>query len=80
MRTFAFKTYQSYITNLAQLEEQQKNYVMSKKLMDLVLQNFQVNQATILDVKAAQTSYETAGYLLVNIQYAAKVAEIQLFR
>jgi outer membrane protein TolC len=78
LKTTAFKTYQSYFTNLDQLNEQQKNYVMAKKLLDLVVQNFQLNQATILDVKAAQTSYETAGYLLTNLQYAAKVSEIQL--
>lgn len=78
LKTTAFKTYQSYYSNLDQLKEQQKNYVMAKKLLDLVMQNFLMNQATILEVKAAQTSYETAGYLLTNIQYAAKVAEIQL--
>ena len=42
------------------------------------MQNFQVNQATILDVKAAQTSFEEAAYLLVNLKYAAKTAEIEL--
>ncbi|MFH0893330.1 MAG: TolC family protein [Bacteroidota bacterium] len=78
MKTFAFKTFQSYTTNLTQLEEQQKSYEMAKQLLDLVMQSFQVNQATILEVKAAQTSFETAGYMLVNLQYAAKVSEIQL--
>lgn len=78
MKTNAFKTYQSYTTTFEQLGEQQKSYDMAKKLVELVLQSFQVNQATILEVKAAQTSYETAGYLLINLQYAAKVAEIEL--
>jgi outer membrane protein len=78
MKTNAFKTYQSYSTTFEQLKEQQKNYEMAKNLVDLVLQNFQVNQATILEVKAAQTSFETAGYLLINLQYAAKASEIQL--
>jgi outer membrane protein TolC len=51
---------------------------MSKKLVDVVMKNFQLNQSTILDVKAAQTSFEEAAYLLVNLQYAAKTAEIEL--
>ena len=44
------------------------------------MQRFKSNLATILDVKAAQLSYENAGYLLVNLQYAAKSAEIELKR
>jgi len=78
LTTEAIKTYQSYITTLEQLKVQQTNFSLAKKLVDVVVQNFQVNQATILDVKAAQTSYESAGYLLVNLQYAAKSAEIEL--
>jgi outer membrane protein TolC len=42
------------------------------------MQKFNLGQATILDVKAAQTSYENAAYLLVNLLYSAKVAEIEL--
>jgi outer membrane protein len=74
----AMKTYTSYTTTLEQLKVQQQNYELAKKLVSVVMQNFQLNQSTILDVKAAQTSFENAGYLLVNLQYAAKSAEIEL--
>jgi outer membrane protein len=74
----AVKTYNSYTTTLEQLKVQKTNYELAKKLISVVMQNFQLNQATILDVKAAQTSFESAGYLLVNLQYAAKSAEIEL--
>jgi len=53
---------------------------MSTRLVDLVLQRFQVSEATILDVKTAQASHEITGYQLVNLNYAAKVAEIELKR
>ncbi len=78
LSTNAYKTYQSYSTIFQQINSQQKNYELTKKLVEVVMQNFQVNQATILDVKAAQTSFENAAYLLVNLQYAAKTAEIEL--
>jgi outer membrane protein len=74
----ANKTFESYSTTLKQLILQQKNYELSKKLVDVVVKNFQLNQSTILDVKAAQSSFEDAAYLLVNLQYAAKTAEIEL--
>ena len=78
INTTAFKKYLSYTTTLKQVESQRQNFQLSKNLVDLVLQNFQYGQATILDVKAAQSSYENAAYLLINFLYTAKVSEIEL--
>lgn len=75
-----FKTYQAYKTNINQLKTEQDNYDLSVKLLDLVIQRFQVGQATIIDVKQAQQSFEDEGYRLVNLNYAAKMAEIELKR
>lgn len=76
----AVKTYQSYQTTLKQLASQENAINFSRKLIYVVMQRFQVNQATILDVKAAQASYESTGYQLVNLKFAAKIAEIELKR
>lgn len=76
----AVKTYQSYSTTIEQLDAQKNTIELSGKLIKVVLLRFQVNQATILDVKAAQASYENSGYQLVNLNYAAKIAEIELKR
>lgn len=76
----AVKTYLSYSTTLQQLESQENSVELSVKLIKVVMQQFQSGQATILDVKAAQASFENTGYQLVNLKYAAKVAEIELKR
>jgi outer membrane protein TolC len=76
----AVKNWQAYTNNLKQLETAKANYDLSQKLLDLVIQRFQLKQATIVDVKNAQQSFENAGYLLVNVSFAAKSAEIQLRR
>lgn len=76
----AVKTYQSYSSTLQLLDTQKNSNELSGKLIRVILQRFQVNQATILDVKAAQASYENTGYQLVNLNYAAKIAEIELKR
>ncbi len=76
----AVKTYESYNTTLQQLESQLNTIQFSQKLIYMVMQRFQVNQATILDVKTAQSSYELTGYQLVNLKFAAKMAEIELKR
>ena len=78
LTTQATKLYRTYSTTLQQIESQEKNFELTKQLVDVVMQQFHVSQATILDVKTAQTSFETAAYLLVNLLYSAKVAEIEL--
>ena len=76
----AIKTYQAYESTIQQIGSQLIVYENARKLVDIVVQRFQLNQATILDVKAAQTSFENAGYMLINLQFGAKVSEIELKR
>ena len=76
----AVKNWQAYNNNLQQLETAKANYELSQKLLTLALQRFQLRQATIVDIKNAQQSFENAGYLLINTSFAAKVAELQLRR
>lgn len=78
LESTALKLYLTYQKNLEQIEEQKKSYERAKELVDLVMLNFQLNYATILDVKAAQTALENSGYMLVSLLYSAKTAEIQM--
>ncbi|HEY2727156.1 MAG TPA: TolC family protein, partial [Parafilimonas sp.] len=76
----AVKNYEAYQNSLQQLQTQKENYAFAKQLLDLVLLKFQLRVATIVDLKNAQQSFENAGYLLVNLSYAAKAAEIEMKR
>lgn len=76
----AVKNYETYQITLQQLETEQNNYKIAQQLLDLVLQKFELRVATILDVRAAQQSFEDAGYRLVNLNFSAKAAEIELKR
>lgn len=76
----AVKTHQAYAAALLQLETQKENYKLAQQLLDLVLKKFELRNATIVDVKNAQQTFENAGYLLINLSYAAKSAEIELQR
>jgi outer membrane protein len=76
----AVRTYQAYSLNLQQLEEQKKNLALAKQLLDLTLQRFQLRQATIVEVRQAQQSFENVGYVFTNLSFAAKAAEIELLR
>lgn len=78
--TNATKTFKSYISNIGLVASQQKTYQLSAQLVLLALQRFQLSQATIIEIREAQKSFEDAGYRLVNLSYAAKIAEIELKR
>jgi len=74
------KSWQAYQNNLQQLQTALRNDSLSLQLLDIVIKRFRLRQATIVDVKNAQQSFEDAEFSLINISYAAKVAEIQLRR
>lgn len=80
LKAEAIKTYQAYESSLQQMKSQKSSYENASKLVKIVIQRFRLNQATILDVKAAEASFESAGFMFVNMQYAAKTSEIELKR
>lgn len=74
------RTFQSYTGNIEQAITQKNTYEISAKLVNLVLQRYQLAQATIIELTEAQRSFEDAGYRLTNLNYNAKIAEIELKR
>ncbi len=80
LETELFKTYQNYQNSLKQTPIEVQNYEMSEALLALVMEKFKLGQATIVDVKQAQQSFETAGFRLTSLKFSAKIAEIELKR
>lgn len=80
LATELFKTYQNYQNSLKQTPIEVQNYEMSEALLSLVMEKFKLGQATIVDVKQAQQSFETAGFRLTSLKFSAKIAEIELKR
>lgn len=76
----AVKQYQAYQNTLSQLDSAKQNYTLSSRLLELTLLRFQLKQATAVEVKNAQQSFEESGFRLVNLNYSAKTAEIELKR
>ena len=78
--TALWKNWQAYTNALLLLETERENAKLSMRLLDLMLQKYSLRQATVLELKQAQKSYEESGYRLVNLEFAAKAAEIELRR
>ena len=77
-QNIATKSWEAYISNLTLIESERQNYLLAQKLLNLITQKFQFGQATIVDIRVAQQSFENSGYRLNNLSYTAKVAEITL--
>jgi outer membrane protein TolC len=80
LATELFKTYQNYQNSIKQTPTEIQNYEMSDALLTLVMERFKLGEATIVDVKQAQQSFETAGFRLTSLKFSAKIAEIELKR
>jgi len=80
LATELFKTYQNYQNSLKQTPTEIQSYEMSDALLTLVMEKFKLGQATIVDVKQAQQSFEAAGFRLTSLKFSAKIAEIELKR
>jgi outer membrane protein TolC len=80
LATELYKTYQNYQNSLKQTPVEIQNYAMSEALLTLVMERFKLGQATIVDVKQAQQSFETAGFRLTSLKFTAKIAEVELKR
>lgn len=78
--THMYQTYMQYEQTMQQLQKQIDTYEYSKQLLNLVMKRFEANMATMLEVKAAQLSFEQAGYTLANQKFAVKIAEIEILR
>ncbi|MBS1495909.1 MAG: TolC family protein [Bacteroidetes bacterium] len=76
----AVKQYQAYTISIHQLDSAVAAYGIAEKLLQLTLMRFDLRQATIVEVRNAQQSFEESGYRLVNINFSAKTAEIALKR
>jgi outer membrane protein len=75
-----WRSWQTYQNALLLLENERESSALSQRLLDLMLQKYELRQATILELKQAQNSFEESGYRLVNLEFAAKAAEIELRR
>lgn len=76
----AVRNFQAYQAALVQIETQQKNVELAQKLLDLALLRYQYREATILEVREAQQSFENASYTLTNLNFAGKSSEIEVKR
>ncbi|MEO5943974.1 MAG: TolC family protein [Ferruginibacter sp.] len=76
----AVKQYQAYSNTINQLDSAVAAYSIADRLLQLTLFRFQLRQATIVEVRDAQQSFEESGFRLVNLNFAAKSAEIELKR
>lgn len=80
LKALAVQTHQTYTNSLQQLALQQQTVLISEKLVQLTIERYKLNTATSLELREAQVSYEDAVLRLINLNFTAKLAEIELNR
>lgn len=76
----AARSWYTLQNTIQQIKTEKETYQLARALLDLTLQRYELIAATIVEVREAQRSFTEAGYRLVNLSYAAKIAEIELKR
>lgn len=74
------RTWKAYQIALERIKSETENTKIAQSYLDLMFQRYQLNQSNAIDMREAQRSYDDAFFRLTNVQYAAKVAEIELNR
>ncbi|MDX2196285.1 MAG: TolC family protein [Cytophagales bacterium] len=80
LQSGAQKTYEAYRNALSQMTGQLQTVTLANKLYKLMYQKYELNQATFVDIKTAQSTYESALFRYYLIRYQAKIAETELKR
>ncbi len=80
MQNEVAKMYSQYQSLQSQSKQLKDNYQLALQLVELTLQKYQYNQATLLELQSAQSSFENLGYQRIQVNYLHKLAEIELKR
>ena len=80
MQNEVAKMYSQYQSLQSQSKQLTNNYQLALQLVELTLQKYQYNQATLLELQSAQSSFENLGYQRIQVNYLHKLAEIELKR
>jgi outer membrane protein TolC len=70
--------YQSYLSNLALLEMEQKNEKIARQNLEITLDKFKIGTISPVEFRTAQVNYANAIIRLTNAQLLAKQTEISL--
>jgi outer membrane protein TolC len=75
-----YRTWQAYQTFQGRIISETANIGIAQQYLSLVFQRYTLNQSNAIELREAQRSYEEASFRLTSVQYATKVAEIELLR
>ena len=70
--------YQSYLSNLALLEMEQKNEKIARQNLEITLDKFKIGTISPVEFRTAQVNYANAVIRLTNAELLAKQTEISL--
>jgi outer membrane protein TolC len=80
MRALLYSAYTSYLNNSELVALERENLKVAEKAVDVALESYRLGGANDPEVREAQLQYIEAESRLLNAEFQAKAAEIELFR
>lgn len=71
-------SYQTYLTNLELMQLEERNEAIARQNMDITLEKFRIGTITPIEFRTAQLNYINAKARNTNMQFQAKLSEINL--
>jgi len=78
LETLVINAWQNYHDALDLAKMEQESHKMAEEYVDITMERFRLNEATILELKDAQQSIEASVIRLANTLFEAKIAETEL--
>jgi outer membrane protein TolC len=75
-----FRVYESYKNAINRLDLEAENLKIAQQYLDLILKKYELSQATAIEIREAQRTFEDAAFRLIALRFQAKQAEIELLR
>jgi outer membrane protein TolC len=72
--------YESYKNAINRLDLEAENLKIAQQYLDLILKKYELSQATAIEIREAQRTFEDAAFRLIALRFQAKQAEIELLR
>ncbi len=75
-----YRVYESYKNAINRLDSESENLKIAQQYLDLMLKKYEFNQATAIEIREAQRTFEDAAFRLIALRFQAKQSEIELLR
>ena len=78
LKAIIYKLFYNYKDNLKQIDIEKQNILLSKELLNTIIDKYKLGESTIIELQQAQQNFANSSYRLSNLQYLTYVLITEL--